>query len=640
DPGSSQPVVLEASAAEHGQQPVLPVARPTGLPVPHGLLLPPADPIPRLPLLPVPANGPSLAPISSLLRSGRFFHLTTHGGRIYAANLWGVVSYLVRPDGAGISLDSQMETPGHARWLAFYEDRIYVAEDYAGITVLNSRTGAVLETMAVSGGVRGLEMVGGYVYACAHSGGLYVFSPRAGGLEQVAKLATPGKAFHLCIAGDRALLSDGPGSMLLLDVADPATPTILAAVSDVGFALASSIRDTIVAVADRGFGVRLYRMTTSGLSQIAAMPVPGETRQVLFRGDLLYVIGSTTLRVFEVDAATGTMKPLQELPAAYEFRTAVIQDRLLVAAESDWGVRVMWIEDDGRLHQTAAALVPRLVSDVAVEADLVCVAAGRDGIHIGGMGADGPSFVSRIDILDKVESLVLSGNTLYAVDHVGLSIFDLSAPKTPRLVSRLRTPGAATGVDVTDTLAVVADWFDGVVFYDVSDSSHPLLLSRVPLDHGWALDAAWAPPHVYACCNNAGLLTIDASDPTAPVVTDINTEVTAPEGIIVHGGYIYVADFNAGLVVFSRADPARPRLMTSYPCGVAKGLTVRDNMLYLANYYYGVKVFDITSPHEPHLAATYDTPGKAYEATVWNNLLLVADWHDLAVLRIEPPHGG
>ena len=101
---------------------------------------------------------------------------------------------------------------------------------------------------------------------------------------------TASQAFGLEISGNTLFVSDHESGVVQLDVGNPDLPALIAARNTPSFARNSALADSILLVADRFSGVRVYRWTGSGnLLELGAVDTPGLALGVDHYGDLAVV---------------------------------------------------------------------------------------------------------------------------------------------------------------------------------------------------------------------------------------------------------------------------------------------------------------------------------------------------------------
>jgi len=149
--------------------------------------------------------------------------------------------------------------------------------------------------------------------------------------------------------------------------------------------------------------------------------------------------------------------------------------------------------------------------------------------------------------------LVLSGNyayvsNAYADSLDGLRIIDISSPTAPAESSYFRTY-CAEGLDVLGPNHVFVDDGTTMRVIDVSDPADPVQVGFYDNDN-YCYGVDVVGNYAYAAGQTGGLFVIDASDPTDPqVVGHWRTGSSSTQSVRESGGYVYVSDYYAGLLI-------------------------------------------------------------------------------------------
>ena len=103
------------------------------------------------------------------------------------------------------------------------------------------------------------------------------------------------------------------------------------------------------------------------------------------------------------------------------------------------------------------------------------------------------------------------------------------------------------------------------------------------------------------------------------------------------GNYAYVANWYNGLVIVDVSNPTAPMLVGSRDTGVAcGGVALSGNYAHVVDN--GFVIVDISDPTAPTLAGSYDTAGAAYAVAVSGNYSYVADGRNgLVILHTDVP---
>jgi hypothetical protein len=142
--------------------------------------------------------------------------------------------------------------------------------------------------------------------------------------------------------------------------------------------------------------------------------------------------------------------------------------------------------------------------------------------------------------------------------------------------------------------------------------------------------------YAYLADKEAGLLVYDVSVPTAPVRVAAVATPDAAEDVAVAGSYAYVADNMSGLLVYNISNPAAPALVSNV------NMMDGDYVYYVfisGHYAYAtgsstVYVIDILNPPAPVMVGSLAAPGYTHNCAIKGNILYVAA-HNYGVLIVD-----
>jgi hypothetical protein len=177
------------------------------------------------------------------------------------------------------------------------------------------------------------------------------------------------------------------------------------------------------------------------------------------------------------------------------------------------------------------------------------------------------------------------------------------------LVGSYDTPGSAKGVYVSGNYAYVSCWRSGLVILDVSDPTLPVLEGQITIPPWQTWDAhLWGSYAFLANDITAGLAVVDVTDPTLPrLVGEYDTPGWA-YCLVVDGTYAYIADgFTGYFQIIEITNPSNPTLAADFNTdGWARGICISGSLAYLANGS-NFKIIDIANPRSPVLRGTLQT---------------------------------
>ena len=168
------------------------------------------------------------------------------------------------------------------------------------------------------------------------------------------------------------------------------------------------------------------------------------------------------------------------------------------------------------------------------------------------------------------------------------------------------TPGEVFGGQAgTATISVSSNGFSDSIPVTVNRFT-PRALSAIDIP-GYANDVVVNRDYAYVAAGAAGLITVDVSDRTAPVI--INELDTDGVGIdlTISGDTLYLADGHGGVKVFDIGSASMPTLVGHLQTeSLITGVAVKGNLLAAASESQGVLIADISDRTSPLLVSTFE----------------------------------
>jgi len=207
--------------------------------------------------------------------------------------------------------------------------------------------------------------------------------------------------------------------------------------------------------------------------------------------------------------------------------------------------------------------------------------------------------------------IAVAGEHAYVASwRQNLRVLDVSQPAWPTVLAELETAEPVQGMQaVGDRLYMVAgNWGERheLRIYDTGDPTAPQLLGALEFDRE-ALDFEVVGNYAYVTMGDAGLVAVDVSDPTAPVLAG-NWDAPTWLGRIEIAGDCAYGVGGAGLQVIDIRDPGRIARVAEFDTGVTAGaLRLSDDRAYLLSSGRRIEVVDVSNPIEPLLLTAYDS---------------------------------
>ena len=240
------------------------------------------------------------------------------------------------------------------------------------------------------------------------------------------------------------------------------------------------------------------------------------------------------------------------------------------------------------------------------------------------------SSVATVDDFGRVTG-VAAGSTTIRVRNGNLASDTLVAVTNfnESLVGNIRLPGSANNVEVKNQFAYIACGLAGMVVVDARQPTAPKIVGTVGLE-GSANDIRIVGDFAYLACAEGGLSVVNISDPTNPQVV-ATVPFSDAVDLVVKGEYAYVAAGKNGLKIINIASPYSPYEMASSllldpATQIANGVDVDEarQLAFLAVRNGGLLVIDVSNPAAPQLRGTAATGPVNLDVAAMGSTVMIA----------------
>jgi len=327
--------------------------------------------------------------------------------------------------------------------------------------------------------------------------------------------------------------------------------------------------------------------------------VTGDTlRNLVFQGS------GSGVRILDISNMPN-VNELSRIAAPYAglIRGLAVRDTILVVLQGADGFTVYGITNATNPSELARIFIGQWLNDCFLKDSLLYI-AGDDSLRIFNLkDPTNPVFVGGCSV--AALGIYVQGSYAYLVYQNYMRIYDISNPTNPVLVGTW--PG---GVDcqtvwVSDTVAYIGTYNDGLQIINVKNVSSPFKITDYPCGDTRGLFMLKSPLEFLYLPDLTSLSILDVSDPSNPQLVDsIRTPgwawdvwVTKEAG---SGSYIFLGDYYEGLGIYDSNQPSNLQWLYQYgEAETAYDVVVQGNYLFLANNRAGVKVIDISNPQNP-----------------------------------------
>jgi len=275
--------------------------------------------------------------------------------------------------------------------------------------------------------------------------------------------------------------------------------------------------------------------------------------------------------------------------------------------------------------------------------DIKAIAVDKERVFIGNYAGmlyivdvsdkTAPKIIGSMDTGDIIEGVLLDQEQkilFIANNQKGLSIVDISDANNPLLVKSVAS-GYARAVTRNDNTVFVASGYDGVNMFNASTYEK---VGNIAVEGDYTDSVAVSGDYMFtsdAMSKNITLSSITTKSKLLDIAK-IYSNYEARDDITISANTLYVADVDAGLMIFDISDNSNiSRLSVTAPSegGYAFNVTLSSDgtKAYLSDSYVGIDIYDITDKTNPIIINTIDTQGNAYASVLSEDesYLYVAD---------------
>ena len=555
--------------------------------------------------------------------------------------------------------EATLATPGIPRHLDLADSLLYVADDYAGLTVINVADPRAPKQVGSCGGIAcafGVGHFGSYVYVSALDEGLVVVDAsdpaqpvRVGAIQLGSELMGLTVRYPYMYVSE-CDVANRDGSVLIFDITTSSNPTLLSTVAfDHFLGWDVVLRDTILYACSYIDGSNDSNLALINVADPVHPRVVGRFRppdgaavygMALRDNDSLVFLAAFTKNLVVVDVADPT------------------RPRLVA------NLRVEGGQTEGLGLAGDYALLLQAVPEIG----LVSVDVSDPSTPVRASNLSGGSGFGDLFTID---------DRAYLCRGSGVDVYELDDPREPSRMGCCPIPAPSRTVAADSQCLFSYGYVGGrgcLGIYDIRDLGNPILLGTSDTFMSWA-NIVLRQNHVYYIgeLRNLGspfFVVVDVSNPAAPTVAgkrlyrgtgpyelafdesrpyvyateymlmrvyDVSNSLDPVEvaqctlrgsgaAITVAGQYAYVADYTEGLTVVDISDPVHPAIAGSYSdlnLRSAIGVAPIRNAIVVANGLRGLWLLDASNLQAISFVDTFETPYSAHFLRRLNDTLLL-----------------
>ena len=244
---------------------------------------------------------------------------------------------------------------------------------------------------------------------------------------------------------------------------------------------------------------------------------------------------------------------------------------------------------------------------------------------------------STFDIGGKTIGLYASGDYLFMANAGGgLDILSVANPGNPTRISSVFLDAFAEEVIVSNNIAFVACYDEGVYAIDITNPAEPIILGLYvsPTTYHTYNDLAILGNLLYVANGYAGVEIVDISNPSIPILLNSFTPGYGnANGIEIQGNFAYVVDGTYELAIFdisSSIHPSPLRSLTTYIWG-PREVVASGDYLFVVNLYDGFSIVDIKKPSQAEIILHYNLDDYSFHfrhLDIWGEYVYLTNSYD------------
>jgi hypothetical protein len=425
-----------------------------------------------------------------------------------------------------------------------------------------------------------------------------------------------GGGYSITVREKTAYLAAGQEGLKIVDVSDPMSPQINAAVDTNGEARDIGLSGSYAFVADGTEGLAVIDIRNpADPKTVGKWDSPGESMGIVVRDEIAYIAdGSAGLQVVNIgDPAKPS--PLGSCDTDGTAEDITLSGNHAYIADGSSGLKVMDISKPSAPRQVASLTTSGYCRGVSADGNLVCAGNLYDGgyqvIDVANPAAPAILATKKYTMYNESWNVVLKGSRLCVLDYFsGIGFFDLSAPDKPKMTGFYLTPSSIVAAAVQDQTAYAVGELSGLLVLDISDplQLRPLTATSIFRGvHGLAVGGGCA-----YVTDRWSIRVFDVQHPSkARQVQALQIPNGVPRAIVVRGSVVYLTADHAGLYIIDVSNPKAAAVMGNYPMPrFTYGMDIEGDFAYLANSDTGFHIVDIRNPASPKLQGSIRLEGE------------------------------
>ena len=323
-----------------------------------------------------------------------------------------------------------------------------------------------------------------------------------------------------------------------------------------------------------------------------------------------------------------------------------LRDSIMYKAEGYQGVGVQILPGGFDTFEQGHVETGNAVIKVIVQGEYLYLADGAGGLTIVNVAdINNPEIIGSVDNIGFALDLVLSGQYAYlALQNIGFAVVNIADPYNPRLIKVVTSSNGANGLTIDNNyLYTTRASSKGLSIYDITIPENPSLISKIGIA-GTTLGVKVAEGHAYVAGWHSGLSIIDVSNSADPSTAGILSTAGTIHTVQTETGTSYAAASalgvgRAGFYIIDWQDIGIPENISEFHVEGTEiyDFKVQGNHAYLTDVRNGLVIVDISDHENPVQAGYFPIEGNAYNISISGDLACVVTEYGLEIIRVADP---
>jgi hypothetical protein len=597
--------------------------------------------------IPAVVSAQQVEYVGSALWSG-IFDIKIDGNYAYCAFCNGLKIFNISDPSSPVEI-SHVLTSGRNFRISFYDNFIYLAQEYDGLDVVdisdkqNPRIIAHLDDLDW---VWDVFAIGEYIYTAEADSGLQIIS--------VSDPSYPVRigAYHtntrdIYIDSNFAYAIDiYRWRMKIIDISNPTGPVLVGIYTD-NDSTRMPLGSDIAVIDDYAYVVDwMGRFTIVNVHDkynpiFASMyAIPSGSSHLSVLDNLVYIpesmYGLQILNIYDPNYPL----LISEYPAVGYNSGIDVAAGHAYMTDHERGFKVIDVSNPYSPTLDADYDPPTYIKRVTVSGDLAITSDTSQYLRLVDItNRSNPAEIGRFHLNHQIYDLQIDGDMAYIITSQGFYVIDISDPLQPIQVG-LYDNLAGWALSIDSGYAFVLDGA-GIHVINISDPTNPTMQGHCYFpSRGYRDDIFLDQGYAYIAASESGLYIVSISNPVDPTLVGHIVLPGYACGITKTGNYAFIANETDGINVIDVSDPANPQIAGQYSeRGALMDVEFFDHFAFVSDNWSGLWVLDIDNPAHPSLVTKFHTNCPAYEMATRGNLIYLANYCSLTILRFDPITG-